>query len=375
MNGSAVPRVYTVGASQLGRFVTFQLAQNPLQPRIPEIVYLLKSEQQLSRFLEKNSTITLHDRRLRSREVTKSCQVMAAASAPRYGNGEFAHIDNLIFAAPPTHIEHALKAYKKNISNKTNILILDSGINTAENFYRGVFRDVANRPNIYQVLSSHRVWGEVEFETNWLSSGNMTIARLPRALGNSSEEELNYNPNSKAMENEPPFIQMLSNTTSLNPVLVSYKNFEILQIEATIIKACIEPLSGVLSKNYGELLHVANLTDLCSGIIKESVAIIKKAYPRLAKSQLGKVALDQDRLLDVVLDNLRKHSSDIVMVGKDLLFMKDEPPFEANKTLVSIARKNKAHAYINKVHAQMLGAKSSFKANEDIYGSTLYPIS
>lgn len=373
MNVTTVPRVYSVGASNLGRLVTFQLAQNPLQPRIPEIVYLLKSEQQLSRFLEKNSTIRLHDRRLRNREVTRSCQVMAAADAPRYGNRDFAHIDNLIFAAPSTHIHHVLKTYKKNISNKTNILLLDSGVNSAENFYQGIFKDVSNRPNIYQTLCTHRVWGEVEFETNWLSSGNMTIARLPRDFENATEEELNYNPNSKLMADEPPFIKMLSNTTTLNPVLVSYKNFEILQIESTIVKACVEPLSGVLGRKYGELLQMSNLTDICSGIIRESVRIIKQAYPKVAASQLGRVALDEDRLLDVVLDTFRQHSSDSVFMGKNNSFMKDEPPFEANSTLVSIARKHKLGAHINNVYAQMVRAKSSFY-NDDIQGTTLYPV-
>lgn len=361
-----VPRVYFLGLNNLSKFTSYHLANHPSQPSIPEIVLILKTGQ-YKKFVDfNNSSITLNDYSTHAQTTTKKA-MMVASGVPKYGNGKPAFIDNLVFGGSSKNAKELLSSFKNSIGPTTNILLLNGSRTLTDALYKDIFRNEDKRPNLYQCLNTHRFFGVRDFEVNLLGTGSLTIAKVPKNLKTPSDIELDQQLDQNLNE-EPTLLKMLVERTELHATFVSYRDFELLQFESLIVQSCIDPLSTILNATMGDLLHIENLTPLLENIIQETTKILTTAFPHVLKNPYSQVALDSERLLDVILNVLRVNYRDSTRAKRNMDILKKDLGYETNGYLASLGRKHSIPTPINTLYSELMAAKYSLKAYKDTSG-------
>ncbi|CCH41619.1 Glycerol-3-phosphate dehydrogenase [NAD(P)+] [Wickerhamomyces ciferrii] len=357
-----IPRVYSLGLTDVNKFLVYNLAKYPEQPKIPDIVLLLKSDEQLSRFVSNDSKVSVTDY-TNLRASTKFTQLMAAYQPPRFANGDHAPIENLTISSSSFQLKTELKKFQKSINQNSNILLLNPSMSATQTINQ-LYGNSPKKPNIYQCLSTHSLWGAGEFGVNNIGRGNLTITKVPK----NSNAPISEQNNLIDMKNEPPFIQLLSKLREVDPVFVSYFNFQLLQMESLVIKACIEPLTDVFDCYNGDLLKMDKISEISGDLIDESCQILKIAHPELVDSPLGSIALNSERLLDVVFNNLNLNKEGGREIAKLQKRSKKQEIFETNGYLSSLAKKHKIKAPLNTTYSDILRAKYSLANNRGLNG-------
>lgn len=361
-----VPRVFVLGNSNITKFLTYKLATHPSQPTVPDVVLILKSEEESKSFVDfHKSSITVRNFSIRYPAVYKT-QVMATAGAPRYSNGAAFKLSNVVLGGSDSHrADELLSAFQRSIGPRTNILLLDSSRSVVERIQNHIFKDPAKRPTIYQCISSHRLFGKYPFEVGTLATGNLTICKVPKDIRSPDKEEMNLSLDAH-LDKQPDFIKMLVDTTGIHPVFVSFRDFEILQLESLVIRAATEPLSVIYDCSYGELLQMENITNLVTQIVKESVTIIKKALPHTLENPYLETALDVNRLVTVVFNILRVNFNDMSNLKFHLRNNREKLHQNTSEYFVELAKKGGIESPVNTLYAEQVEARHSmamYKSN------------
>lgn len=365
---SMVPRVFALGRSNLSKYLTYHLASHPSQPPVPDVVLVLGSEQESKAFVDFNkSSITVKDYSKRFGVIYRK-QIMATAGAPKYADGKLLKLSNLILSGTDSlSADKLLSNFQRSISPSTNILLLDSNRSVVENIYKNVFKHPSKRPNIYQCISTHRLFGQDNYEVNSLGTGTLTIAKVPKNLKNPNKNELNFKLDTN-IETQPDLIKMLIETSGVHPVFVSFTDFEVLQLESLIVKAAIEPLTVIFDCLNGELLHVSNITLLLTKIVDETTKVLTAAFPHILENPYATIALDNDRLVNVILNVLKESYGDMSRLKFDISAFKKELDENANSYLAELASKHKIMAPLNTMYAEQIIGKHSLELYKSNYG-------
>ncbi|CCC68384.1 hypothetical protein NCAS_0B03000 [Naumovozyma castellii] len=318
---ATIPRLYTLGNSAISPLIASEIAKLPTQPKVPKIVLLLQDQKQLQRFLDGDSKISIHHKG----EIPSSeLQFMASCNPPIYSTGEVATIDNLLVAEHRAKsLTSSLTKYKKSISPTTNVMLVNPPFGSIEYLYEKVWKQPSIRPNLFIGMTkvrnpTHIAKASNEFHVNVRKNGlSMFLSPIPRDLRN-------YNPllvNEQDMMKENEFIRLLKETeshsrrntlesTPLEFVLLPFGELLLFRLERLIVDSCIESLSLLYDCQYsGELLMLVKATELLRRLIKEQVKILKIAYPSLSVITNSSIALDQDRLYNLIIDSLKKSSN------------------------------------------------------------------
>ncbi|KAH3902065.1 uncharacterized protein SCODWIG_00058 [Saccharomycodes ludwigii] len=304
----SVPRVYSLGNTPILSYLTLCLANYSKQQKtVPNIILLLQDKKKVQRFLQNESHLELVDDM--GNTVFKK-QFMASCEPPKYANGEFAELNNLLISENSfLAYKHNLHKYKSsllkaNCDNSTNnILLLNPPLSVVQ-AYKDFFEenalvDKGRTPNLLigRATPPHAISSRSEF----VSSQSITVKLINLEIINVFHNELDtaqcelfkiINETSKEIPDK-----LMTSTKSYNDYLID-------TLEKIVVQSCFGPMSLLLDANNKQLKATKYLYEpiwrkLCS----ESSQILTAAYPQFTSR------FTSERLFDLCLFELAKLSS------------------------------------------------------------------
>lgn len=362
MSKRVLPRVYSMGSSPLASLITHRIASLPDQPKIPQVVSLLPSEQSLRLFLNNNSTLKLKEYNSNRLYNVSDVQLMSACRPPIYGDGSLAIINELILGINHHDDIKQILEYRKCLTPDSNVLLLNPNKSVLLKLIDKVWNDPNERPNIYQCLNDFIIWKDDKFSINLFNNGNLKISKFPRFL--KDLDSYNYDL-SKNLSTESDLLKLINISTKLNPVFLNYKDFALQQAEYMIIKTCIGSLSALFNCSNGDLLKIDQLSTLLSKHIDECINIILKSDPLLNKINYTRVVLNKERILDVIITLLKKNKKDSSILRKNVNLYSNKELASTTGYFANLAIRNHIPGNHNVLMNQLIHARTSLnKRNE-----------
>lgn len=287
----------------LSHVVTAELAQLPGQPAVPRIVYLMKSDAALRRFLNRNSTVRVSDHGLNQSPAVTSRQLMSAFNPPEYDNGDLASMESLVCSFNKPGDVRGLQKYIKNLGAKSSLLLLNTDKSYVDSMKRLVWNSYdgeQTRPEIYQCISSFRTWSYTDFQSGVIGEGSLQIARVPR---DSTQESYQYDLSQHFEESS--VLKQIAQTRRLNPVFLKYADFVLAQYEQMIVKTAVGSLTALHDCTNGELLDLEYTYTMLGYVVDDCLRVVRKVEGFNLSASRDKVALSKHRLLDLCLALLK----------------------------------------------------------------------
>ncbi|EDO14657.1 hypothetical protein Kpol_340p4 [Vanderwaltozyma polyspora DSM 70294] len=347
-----LPRVYSLGSSPIASVLSYEISQLPLQPKVPQVILLLNDQKKLDRFLLNESRLTVRGKG----QIGEHCtQFMASCSPPVYSTGEAAMIENLVISEPNNKsLSVSLNKYSKSIGSTSNILLLNPFFGSIDSLYNYIWNGKLKgkgkgkgkekekhdpsvnlhlqRPNLLMGLVDNippvisNTNNEFTFQVN-NSRLAMDICSVPREFESYSyEKDLD---SLHSMETNNVLFKLL-HETSVNSKLSStplkldiqpyaYGDLLLKRLENVMVTGNINVLTSLYDCKFnGELLQIKDSTNILQRLIREQIDIILNSMTFINKIPNYQIALDQERLLNIIIDDLKKNCNKTSKMKKDL---------------------------------------------------------
>ncbi|CCH62607.1 hypothetical protein TBLA_0H03260 [Henningerozyma blattae CBS 6284] len=332
-------RVYAITSNPISEYICLALARLPQQPAVPELVLLLRNNTILTSYLQNDSSLTVN----LPRNKSISSQFMAAVSPPKYEDGSYAHMSNMLIGQTSTkEIAFQLDKYRACIRSDSNILLLDPNWTTLElvsnhqlwNKNRGSAvslsdgedenpsKNLLNFPSVW--IGSTKFWQRAQFHkikpfTSSLNTNSLKVADELRPLSlklcKFTEDVSNRNKifSSKNEDNLITLLKETSITTNqplIDTTFISYNEYLISRLQELIIDSCLISISKLFGCNkYKELRNVENFHRLINLILKEQFKIIRCAFPELFRVDIANLYLNEIRLNKLIFEKVNGNGS------------------------------------------------------------------
>lgn len=340
--------VFVLGAGSMGSLVAHELALGGVF--VPTL--LLKTRSRLEAYHLEGSTLSLL-RPLGSESVSSNVQV-DALRRPLFGkDGELLMIENLIVSTKTYSTIRAIKPYLENISEDTNILILQNGMGMETALKDEFWRRTSGMPKIFLAISTHGAYKTSANSIHHVGLGSITIAQVPDLASDEGYAQ------------PPPFIKAITDSPALNASFRPYKEFLLLQMEKLVINACINPLTAVLDCYNGELLNGSHVLQIMKRIVKECADCFRAEYPQLEDIPQANTYLDYDRLLASVVEICKLTSQNSSSMREDVRSLNRTEIDSINGYIVQLGYKHKVPTPTNKLVMNMLLSKLSIEKTRE----------
>ncbi|SJM83499.1 related to Cytochrome B translational activator protein CBS2 [Zygosaccharomyces bailii] len=308
-----VPRVYSFVNTPISSLLAYDIAQLPIQPKIPQVVLLLNDRKKLDRFLDNDSKLVLQNRDGHDIHQT---QFMASYRPPVYSTGELAVMENVMISGRNSRsLSFCLQKLKNSLIPSSNVLLLNPPIGSIEYLYRKLWPE-GSTPNLFigitPVPDSFYAFEPEEFHYRLKrNSMSLKISSVPKVVSayepeNSMEEMKNLKDNA-LMNLVQDAAQNKNGGLILDLMFYSYGELLLTRLERLIIVSCIRPLAFLNQcKSKGELLKSNKALHVIYKLIREQVTILTSSHPFLMKLPNHSIALDPDRLYEQTIEYLKK---------------------------------------------------------------------
>ncbi|SCW04106.1 LAFE_0H06062g1_1 [Lachancea fermentati] len=307
----SVPRVYALGNAPILPLLCHEIASLSIQPKVPEVVLLLQDQKKLGRFLNNDSKLTIQTE---YNSDQKYQQFMASCSPPVYATGELVRMKNLIVGeCRPKSFTMSLQKYAQSIDSDTNILLLNPTFGLIDFLYRNLWVYEKDRPNVFigEGCTDQGILSAREFTLKFTGYKEpFNISSVPRSLDEYDHEvELQR---VAQFERENEMLRLLNminkeeTLCALNVVNYPYGDLLLIRYENLILNSCIHPLVAIFdSQNSSELLQSKHAMSLVKQLIHEQVMILRANNKFLFSIPNATVALNENRLYDLVVYKLK----------------------------------------------------------------------
>ncbi|CAH00987.1 Cbs2p [Kluyveromyces lactis] len=299
----SLPRVYTVGTSNIASALAFDIAKIPTQPTIPNVVVLLQDSKLLTKFTDQNSKLTVF------RKTPETRQFMASCAPPKLATGAITAIDNLIVAeATNKSFTMTFQKYKKSLDSNSNVLIVNPGYGLLEFINRYIWNKDEERPKLFiaNVDNDHGTIINSKGFTLRINKNPIpiSITKVPDRIKNYTYE--------KTLKEEWtetfPLMQLLAKLKEptkshhiFQPSFHQYGVFMLIKCERLLIDSCVEPLAVLFeSQRYGELLKSPFFQQLVDELLTEQINILNICYPFLRSTPHFDAVFNKDILKKVI---------------------------------------------------------------------------
>lgn len=291
----SIPRVYAYTNSKASRHFVLNLASHPSQSLIPQIILLFNKNDELKRFLDLNSCLSIPRYNL-------SRQFMAINGVPQH-NKQPSKITNLLLSdnSNATLFNMAQKL-THNVYNDTNLLLFDINPNNILGLRR-LYPQVSDK-NLIRIRTSMNKF-------NSTSRLSIESTELPREL---------------------EWVKECCNVTEMD-----VPTFERRELERMITNSSVFSILNTV----GELKNNKYVNELLDQIIKEQVNVVRSIW---------KIHFDENRLIRIALER-HKHP-------KEQLHLTKAEYFQWNLWINRNAKMNKIPCFNNKLLEKMINAKT-----------------
>lgn len=337
--------VYVLGAGAMGSLVAHEVA---LGGRLVPTL-LLKSRRRLDAFHKESSTLTVV-RPLGSESVSSKVKLNALVGPPVGKDGKMSHIDNLVISTKTYATFNALKPYLANISQDTNVLILQNGMGIVSALKSQFWPEPHHMPNIYQAISTHGAYKLTPTNIHHVGLGSLAISHIPEPFrAETASGEL------------PELVQAMLDAPALNASYKPYDEFLLIQMEKLVVNACLNPLTAVLDCFNGELLNGKQAVQIMKRVVKECVDCFRAEYPQLEEIPISSTYLDYDRLLATVMDICKLTSENSSSMREDVRSLNTTEIDWINGYIVRLGYKHRIPTPMNKMLMNLVTTKLSIE--------------
>ncbi|CAK7895953.1 2-dehydropantoate 2-reductase [[Candida] anglica] len=350
-------KFHFLGVGSMGSLVAHELAKaNPIAQK--EITLLFKNNPTVDSFKHHDSRITVNT--VTNSDIsTASSQLLGAhhiqPSEP---------LENLVISTKAYQTEDALRRYIPNIQPSTNLILLQNGMGMWEHLLSVYWPYEANRPNIYQCISTHGAYKSAPFTCNHVGLGKLDIAKVEPHQAKYKKRKSNTT--AAPLSDPPEIIRLLLDTPALNTSYMDFPNLLLKQIEKLVVNACINPLTAIFDCQNGDLLYTATLPKLMTKVIREAILVFKLEYPQLQSLPEAEVILNEDRLLNSVLQVCKLTAKNSSSMREDVRLLKPTEIYWINGFISRLGQKHRIPTNTNNLLQEMLSTKLSIsRVQED----------
>lgn len=244
------------------------------------------------------------------------------------------------------------------INNETRILLVQNGMGVVDELYAKVWKDVNERPIIYQGVISHGVWQSAEnsntYNYNHAGFGYLKICQIPRDLKNITADD------DTGIKED--FVIKSLVEGDLNVASHSYDELLVYQIQKFLVNCCMNSTTSIVdSINYN--ISNSQLTDnLFTSLVTEGLDILYKAYPILKTSKLANELLTVGKVVEFVkYVGFKINSKNSTSMRQDVLNLRDTEIDYINGHIVAKALEIGSSAPINSTISNLLKIKLMVK--------------
>ncbi|ODV67975.1 2-dehydropantoate 2-reductase [Hyphopichia burtonii NRRL Y-1933] len=353
-------RIYVLGAGSMGSLLAHELRQSA--PEIANPTLLFKGEQRLRDFIAHESKITVI--RQKGENIFKSeSQLAAGWQPPMSREGIPSHIDNLIVATKTYLTEAALRPYIGNLSSNSNVLFLQNGMGVADDLRRKFWPSSINRPNFFQIISTHGAYKALPNVVHHVGLGKLSIGYIPKHRHSLQSDELKLDGN---LKNSPKIIELLTESKNLNASYIKHNPLLLVQMEKLVVNACINPLSAVLDCLNGDLLYGNKTFELMKKVVQEAVDCFKAEYSFIKFDPQSSSFLDVGRLLNTVLDVCKLTASNSSSMREDVRHLNRTEIDWINGYIVKLGTRHRIPTPVNRLLISMVNNKLSIEQSIEL---------
>lgn len=359
---------YVLGAGAIGTLVAHDLALNAraTQTALPKL--LLKSKSRLDAYKEQDSKTTV----LRtSKEGTSKtqCIIDAMSLPPVSENGSPVPITQMIVATKAYATKKALAPYVPQMGIHTDLLILQNGMGMAASLRNAFWPDANKAPRIFQAVTTHGAYKATPTEIHHVGFGSIHIAELPTSVGPDGTVHYREFANNRVGSNkemtDSPLVNSMIQCESLQVKCLPYNQFLLRQMEKFVVNVCVNPLTALLDCLNGDLLYGAMTTQIMERVIKETVACFWAEYPELVNIPEAYTALEQKRLLSVVLDVCKLTAQNSSSMREDVRSLSQTEIESLNGYVVRLGYKHRIGTQTNRILQNMVRDKMQIEQEKE----------
>lgn len=266
--------VYVLGAGGVGTLVATALT------KAFKVNFIVRNVAKLEHLRKTNNTI--HIKQLYNDNKIASFNINGGFTTTSIPDQE---IEFLLVCVKTFDTVKSLSPILHKINNRTRILLVQNGMGVVDELYEKVWKDVENRPVIYQGVISHGVWQAMEnndtYDYNHAGFGDLKICRVPRDL-----KEVNNTITEHEMLKADPMIKSLLDG-ELNVQSYTYDDLLVYQIQKFLVNCCMNSTTSIIDCLNYKLEKLPGMVKHFTTVVVEGLNVLYKAYPSLSKSPLA----------------------------------------------------------------------------------------
>lgn len=290
------PRVHLIGLGAMGSIIASSL----LEHTPAQIIPLLRNTNKLNAFQKEAKSVLSIKKTFLDKDILLRHTIKESYCPEKFPKESV--IDNLIITTKTYQTKEALKPYLPYITKKTNILFVQNGLGIIELLRNDIFKNVKEKPNIFQGVIAHGAYLESNFTFNFNTYSNLKVARLPW----DSNQLVQKN---SEVAHDITFNELASLFTGKKLVedfrvnFMTYQELLLNQLHKFMINITINPVTSIVDCDNGEMGN--NCIPIFTSIVEEALSILKVAYKPLMeyendyKNNQDYPALDVNNILTV----------------------------------------------------------------------------
>lgn len=277
--------VYVLGAGSVGTLISSAFTKSY------KVNYIIRNADKLAYLKKTDNTFTI--KRLFENNKEYHYKINGGFPASNLPDDK---IEFLLISVKTFDTVKSLEPILSRITNKTRILLIQNGMGVVDELYSTLWKDINQRPIIYQGVISHGVWQPPEnhntYNYNHAGFGYLKICQVPKNLKNITNED------EETINNDPIIKSLLD--SNLNVTKYKYDELLVYQIQKFLVNCCMNSTTSVIDCINGKLSTLNETTKLFTSIVTEGLNILYKAYPVLNDSELAKDLLTVKKEVDFV---------------------------------------------------------------------------
>lgn len=283
--------VHVLGVGSMGGLVAHELA---LAQAGLDLSVIFRTHKRLLDYQSQNSQLTVMRLNLSSHQTT-----IPGTTVPQI-TAKAGKIDNLIVSTKAGQTETALTPLVTKLTPESNVLFLHNGMGVVDQVAARFWPQDSQRPNLFKAISTHGAYKSSPNVINHVGLGNLTISALSSSTPTSA------------------LTDAILKTSCLNPKLVDYSEFSLMEIEKLAVNACINPMTALLDCLNGDLLKGSFVRDIFKKILTELVIVVKKTSLSTVWRQEMISRVSVSHLMDLVLEVCHSTSANSSSMREDV---------------------------------------------------------
>lgn len=184
-------------------------------------------------------------------------------------------IDQLVVTVPAVSAVRAFSAISHRVDEKTIVCLLQDGLGVAEALNEAYFPDPLKRPSYVLGHMTHVLSPQEgkRFTVSEIHQGRVYLSALGRSL---AQSRIRYHPPTERNVRVSHFLQLLSAAPRLQAGGYSLDRFLHHKLQATVIKAVLDPLTVVLDCNFGKLAGNTYAKQMIDQLLGEISSVISR---------------------------------------------------------------------------------------------------